>query len=71
MTAPPAAEESPEDCSRSACTGGAVHIGVDGVCIISHGSSSARAIANAVGVAADCVATDVVAHMKKAVTHAG
>ena len=52
-------------------TGGAVLIGVDGVCIISHGSSSARAIANAVGVAADCVATDVVAHMKKAVTHAG
>jgi len=52
-------------------TGGAVLLGVDGVCIISHGSSSARAITNAVRVAADCVATEVVAHMKKAVTHAG
>jgi glycerol-3-phosphate acyltransferase PlsX len=52
-------------------TGGAVLLGVDGVCIISHGSSSARAITNAVSVAADCVATEVVAHMKKAVAHAG
>ncbi len=52
-------------------TGGAVLLGVDGVCIISHGASSARAIANAVHVAADCVATDVVAHMRQAVAHAG
>ena len=52
-------------------TGGAVLLGVDGVCIISHGSSSARAITNAVQVAADCVATDVVAHMKEAVADAG
>jgi len=34
-------------------TGGAMLLGVDGVCIISHGSSSARAITNAVGVAHD------------------
>src|SRR4051812_40603955 len=33
--------------------GGAVLLGVDGVCIISHGSSSATAIVNAVRVAAD------------------
>ncbi len=52
-------------------TGGAVLLGVDGVCVISHGASSARAIANAVHVAADCVATDVVAHMHQAVAHAG
>ena len=32
-------------------TGGAMLLGVDGVCIISHGSSSARAIVNAVRVA--------------------
>ena len=31
--------------------GGAMLLGVDGVCIISHGSSSARAILNAVRVA--------------------
>ena len=31
--------------------GGAMLLGVDGVCIISHGSSSARAIVNAVKVA--------------------
>ena len=31
-------------------------LGVDGVCIISHGSSSARAIVNAVRVARDAVA---------------
>ncbi len=52
-------------------TGGAVLLGVDGVCVISHGASSARAIANAVQVAADCVAADVVAHMRQAVAHAG
>ena len=36
-------------------TGGAMLLGVDGVCIISHGSSSARAITNACGVARDMV----------------
>ena len=36
-------------------TGGALLLGVDGVCIISHGSSSATAIVNAVRVARDCV----------------
>ena len=33
-------------------TGGAMLLGVDGVCVISHGSSSSRAILNAVRVAA-------------------
>ena len=35
--------------------GGAVLLGVDGVCIISHGSSGATAIRNAIGVAAEMV----------------
>jgi phosphate acyltransferase len=48
-------------------TGGAVLLGVDGVCVISHGSSSARAIVNAARVAADCVEADVVTRMKEAV----
>jgi len=47
--------------------GGAMLLGVDGVCIISHGSSSARAILNAVGVARDMVAEDLVRHLREAV----
>lgn len=47
--------------------GGAVLLGVDGVCVISHGSSSADAIANAVGVARDMVEADVVTQLKDAV----
>jgi glycerol-3-phosphate acyltransferase PlsX len=39
--------------------GGAPLLGVDGVCIICHGSSGARAIANAIGVAAQEVRTHV------------
>ena len=39
--------------------GGAPLLGVDGVCIICHGSSGERAIANAVGVAAQEVRTHV------------
>ena len=41
-------------------TGGAMLLGLNGVCIISHGSSSATAIVNAVKVAAEMVDTDVV-----------
>jgi len=48
-------------------TGGAMLLGVDGVCIISHGSSSATAIAGAVGVAADMVDGDLVSHLARAV----
>jgi glycerol-3-phosphate acyltransferase PlsX len=48
--------------------GGAMLLGVDGVCIISHGSSSATAIVNAVRVAADMVDHDVVGLLRSAVT---
>lgn len=48
-------------------TGGAVLLGVDGVCVISHGSSSARAIVNAVRVAKECVETGVVGRLKEAI----
>jgi glycerol-3-phosphate acyltransferase PlsX len=47
--------------------GGAMLLGVDGVCIISHGSSSARAIANACGVARDMVEGELVSHLRDAV----
>lgn len=47
--------------------GGAMLLGVDGVCIISHGSSSADAIVNALGVAYEMVQNDVVAHLRSAV----
>jgi len=48
-------------------TGGAMLLGVDGVCIISHGSSSARAIVNALRVAQDMVDADVVGSLRRAV----
>jgi glycerol-3-phosphate acyltransferase PlsX len=46
--------------------GGAVLLGVDGVCIISHGSSSARAIVNAVRVGRDAVEQDLVGQLRAA-----
>ena len=49
-------------------TGGAMLLGVDGVCIISHGSSSARAIVNAVRVARDSVEGDLVARLRDSLT---
>ena len=48
--------------------GGAMLLGVDGVCIISHGSSSARAILNACKVARDMVESDLVGALRAAVT---
>jgi glycerol-3-phosphate acyltransferase PlsX len=48
-------------------TGGAVLLGVDGVCIISHGSSSARAMVNGIKVAADMVERDMVGHIRRAI----
>jgi len=48
-------------------TGGAMLLGVNGVCIISHGSSSATAMVNAIRVARDQVAADVVGHLSRAV----
>jgi glycerol-3-phosphate acyltransferase PlsX len=47
--------------------GGAMLLGVDGVCIISHGSSSDRAILNAVNVAREMVEGDVVAEISRAI----
>ncbi|MDQ1382881.1 MAG: phosphate acyltransferase [Actinomycetota bacterium] len=52
-------------------TGGAVLLGIEGVCVISHGASSATAIVNAVRVARDCVNADVVSALREAVTGAG
>jgi glycerol-3-phosphate acyltransferase PlsX len=48
--------------------GGAMLLGVRGVCIISHGSSSATAIVNALRVARDMVDGDLVDHLQAAVT---
>ena len=50
--------------------GGALLLGVDGVCIISHGSSSAKAVVNAVRVARDMVEQGLVAHLADAVAPA-
>jgi phosphate acyltransferase len=44
--------------------GGAMLLGVDGVCIISHGSSSARAVVNAVRVARDMVSQGLVERLR-------
>ncbi len=62
---PLAAELDPET------YGGAVLLGVDGVCVISHGSSSAKAIANAIGVADRAVADRLVEQLAAAVSPAG
>ena len=42
-------------------------LGVDGVCIISHGSSSAKAVFNAIKMAREMVVEDVVAELRAAV----
>jgi glycerol-3-phosphate acyltransferase PlsX len=49
-------------------TGGALLLGVEGVCVISHGSSSARAIVSAVRVASEAVASDLVGRVRALVT---
>jgi glycerol-3-phosphate acyltransferase PlsX len=48
-------------------TGGAMLLGIRGVCVISHGASSANAIVNAVRVARECVDGDVVTRLSEAV----
>jgi glycerol-3-phosphate acyltransferase PlsX len=48
--------------------GGAVLLGVNGVCIISHGSSSAKAVLNAIGMAREMVEGDVVAELRAAIS---
>jgi len=58
---PLAAQFEPEN------TGGAILLGTDGVCVISHGSSNATAIANAVKVARECATSGLVDHLAAAV----
>ena len=48
--------------------GGAILLGVDGVCILSHGSSSARAILNGIKVAQEMVESDMVGASRTAVS---
>ena len=48
--------------------GGAILLGVDGVCIISHGSSSARAMLNGIKVAKEMVDTDMVGAIREAIS---
>jgi glycerol-3-phosphate acyltransferase PlsX len=59
--APMAAEFDPDN------TGGAALLGVDGVCVISHGSSSAQAIVSAVRVAHDVATVGLVDRLAHAV----
>jgi glycerol-3-phosphate acyltransferase PlsX len=51
--------------------GGAVLLGIDGVCVIAHGSSNATAIVSAVTRAVECVEQRVVERAKEAVRDAG
>jgi glycerol-3-phosphate acyltransferase PlsX len=48
--------------------GGAILLGVDGVCIISHGSSSARAITNGIRVAHELVDANIVTELAAAIS---
>jgi glycerol-3-phosphate acyltransferase PlsX len=59
--APVAGELDPD------ATGGALLLGVNGVCVISHGSSSALAMVNAIRVARDAVEQDLVGRLAAAV----
>jgi len=47
--------------------GGAMLLGVNGVCIIAHGSSSQRAVVNAINVAREMVEHDVVGEISRAI----
>ena len=47
--------------------GGAILLGVDGVCIIAHGSSSAEAICNGIGVARDMIEHEITAEITAAI----
>jgi glycerol-3-phosphate acyltransferase PlsX len=58
---PVAAEFEPEN------TGGAMLLGTDGVCVISHGSSNATAMMNAVLVAHECATRGLADHVAAAV----
>jgi len=47
--------------------GGAPLLGVGGMCIIGHGRSTAKAIKNAIRVAAECVENKVIEHIRKGI----
>jgi glycerol-3-phosphate acyltransferase PlsX len=47
--------------------GGAILLGVDGVCIIAHGSSNAQAIRNGIGVARDMIEHEITAEITAAI----
>jgi glycerol-3-phosphate acyltransferase PlsX len=49
--------------------GGAMLLGIDGVCVISHGASSAANIATAIRLAAECAEAGIVHRMKEAIAH--
>jgi glycerol-3-phosphate acyltransferase PlsX len=51
--------------------GGAPLLGVDGVCVISHGRSTAKAIKNAIRVAADCAGNQLIAHIREGIAATG
>jgi glycerol-3-phosphate acyltransferase PlsX len=51
--------------------GGCVLLGVDGICVIAHGSSNARAMRNSVRRAKECVETHVVDRVRGALADAG
>jgi len=48
-------------------TGGAPLLGVNGVCIISHGRSTGKAIRNAIRVAAECASNRVIADIREGI----
>ncbi len=47
--------------------GGAPLLGVSGVCIISHGRSTAKAIKNAIRAAGECVSNQLIAHIREGI----
>ena len=49
--------------------GGAPLLGVNGCCVISHGSSNAKAICSAIGAANEYVKSNVLGHIKTALEH--
>ena len=51
--------------------GGAILLGVDGVCTISHGSTGAKAMANGIRVAKEMVEHGIVEEIRAAVTLTG
>jgi glycerol-3-phosphate acyltransferase PlsX len=49
--------------------GGAPLLGVNGVCMISHGRSTGKAIRNAIRAAEGCVSNAVIDHIREGIAH--